>query len=243
MHQTGNTLHGTGEGAKHPRRLQVAILAGGASTRMKTDKAFLIHRGRPFISWIVEQASSISEDVLVIIGNKDRREFQSVLDSKARIVNDVYTVGTPLGGMFTAFGIFHAGYVAVLACDTPLVKAGVIEFLMSEAISHSAAVPVWDSGDVEPLCSVYHADEAWKAAEKAIESGRVSCRDMISLLRDVNYVPVSRLRAFDPLLYSLTNVNTPFDLRKLERLPAQPYLGSVPDELLTKGKLSMSKHA
>lgn len=204
---------------ERPAELKVAILAGGASQRMRSDKAFLSHAGRPFISWIAEQAALVSIDIMVVIGNKDRSVFEPVVDPRVRIVNDTYTVRSPLGGMLTAFEIFGKGYVAVLACDIPLVRADVIRFLLSEAIRHSAAVPRWDSGRIEPLCAVYYAEEALGAGRKAVESGLFSCHDMINVLRDVNYVPVSRLRAFDPSLGSLQNVNTQDDFLKLEKFP------------------------
>lgn len=198
--------------------LSITILAGGRNTRMRSDKAFLTCKGRPFISLISEEALRVSREVLVIIGEKEREMFQSVLTRRVRIVNDAYHVGTPLGGMLTAFDYLQTEYTAVLACDSPLVKSNVIRFLFESALSHSAAVPLWESGKIEPLCSVYQVHQARNASLKAIREGTPGCRSMISFLPDVHYVPVSTLRTFDPSLISLLNINTPQDLRELEQV-------------------------
>ncbi len=196
--------------------LSIIVLAGGRNTRMGSDKAFLTYKDRPFISLISEEASRVSRNVLIVIGEKERSMFQSVLTGSVRIVNDAHDVGTPLGGMLTAFDHLQSEYAAVLACDSPLVKSDVIRFLFDSAVSHSAAIPLWESGQIEPLCSVYHVQQAKKATLKAIQDGRPGCKNMISFLPDVNYVPVLRLRAFDPALTSLLNINTPQDLLELE---------------------------
>lgn len=218
MHRPRIPLTGTERlRAEHTRPFFIAILAGGKSTRMKSDKAFLAYRGNSFISQVAAEATRVCDDVLVIIGEKDKRRFEADLGREMGIANDAYHLGAPLGGMMTAFDIFEDGYAAVVACDSPLVKGEVLETLRDSAVSHSAAVPVWESGKIEPLCSVYEVKEARRASLRAVESGRIRVRDMIALLDDVNYVPVSRLRTVDPTLDSLVNVNTPDDLGALEQ--------------------------
>ncbi len=202
---------------KKSSELSITILAGGRNTRMGSDKAFLTYKNRSFISLISEEASRVSRDVIVVIGEKDEKLFQSVLTDSVRIFNDAYDVHTPVGGMLTAFDYLQTEYTAILACDSPLVKSDVIRFLFDAAVSHSAAIPLWESGEIEPLCSVYHVQQAKNASLKAIREGSPGCKNMISYLPDVNYVPVLRLRAYDPALTSLLNINTPQDLLELER--------------------------
>ncbi len=195
--------------------MSVTILAGGKSSRMQSDKAFLDFGGRPFVSEIADEALKASQKVLVVIGKKDRAAFESALPKGVDVENDSYDVESPLGGMLTAFEILGTGYTVVLACDTPFMTAGIMRLMHDSAVSHSAAVPRWESGKVEPLCAGYEVQEAAVATGKALRSGERNCRSMISLLSDVNYVPVSRLRALDPSLRSLVNINTPLDLRSM----------------------------
>lgn len=199
------------------RPFSIVILAGGKSLRMQSDKAFIAYRGSSFISRIVAEASRVCGNILVVIGEKEKGRFESDLGGKVRVINDAHRLGAPLGGMLTAFDLLKDGYAAVIACDTPLVKGEVLETLRDSAASHSAAVPLWESGKIEPLCSVYDVGEAREASMKAIAAGRLKCRDMIALLSDVNYVSVAELRTIDPSLESLINVNTRGDFSALER--------------------------
>ena len=76
--------------------LSVAILAGGKSLRMWEDKAFLKINGVQFIKIIYDKASALSDDVMVIIGNKKSEEFRSYLPSQATILNDLFYITSPL---------------------------------------------------------------------------------------------------------------------------------------------------
>mgnify|MGYP001626509049 CR=1 FL=1 len=73
--------------------LSAAVLAGGRSSRMGIDKAFLRFNGRPFVQVIAEKLSSFSDDVMVIVGRKD--PLCSVYSSdalKTVDINDVKAV-------------------------------------------------------------------------------------------------------------------------------------------------------
>jgi len=187
--------------------LSAAVLAGGLSKRMGTDKAFLEYRGRPFVSVIAEEMFKVSSEVLVVIGRKEESKFRSVLDKRAKVINDSYDFVNPMAGMLSAFPRVSKDYVAFVGCDAPLMKASVIEFLHRAAIGHSGAVPRWENGQIEPLCAVYNASQAEKAGLEALARREVGCSYLIALLKDVNYVQVEGLRRFDPNLAFLRNVN------------------------------------
>lgn len=205
-----NRLHGT---------MSAIILAGGRSRRMGSDKAFLLYKGHPFVSIVAQEMSKISNEIIVPIGKKDRREFESILrDDHTLIINDEYDLGTPLSGMLTALNYVTNQYAAVVACDLPLVKSEVVSLLYRRASNHSGAVPKWpenrklrvrdDESRIEPLCAVYNVSQARQASWEALKRGTVGCRHMLSLLVDVCYVNVTELEALDDELDSLTNINT-----------------------------------
>ncbi len=179
------------------------------------DKAFLGISGRPFVSRIVEEMSGISEALFVVIGKKDPGPFREMLGSSAIIMNDDYDLADPTGGILTALDHASNEYAAVIACDLPLVKRGVIELLFAWAQGHSAAIPAWDGGKLEPLCAVYRVEDAKRAIRRAMWEGKVGPRNMISFLEDARLVPETELRTADPSLESFFNVNTDEDLRAL----------------------------
>ncbi|MGC8558119.1 MAG: molybdenum cofactor guanylyltransferase [Nitrososphaeria archaeon] len=190
--------------------LSAAVLAGGRSSRMGIDKAFLRFNGRPFVQVIAEKLSSFSDDVMVIVGRKDPGPFRAVLPQKVRILMDsVYTM-SPIGGIMTAAMNSHHGYFAVIATDMPLIDVEVIKRLRALADGHSAVVPVL-KGKMEPLCSVYSSD-----ALKTVDINDVKAvRDMVNLLPDAVFVDAEGFREIDPELSSFRNVNTTEDYLKL----------------------------
>ena len=204
------------EGESHQRDFSVVILAGGRSERMGHDKAFLTHKGRQFISIISEKMLEISSDVIVAIGAKEPRTFESALEKRVRILNDNQYLMNPMGGILSALARTRNEYTAIVACDSPLVKTEVIRFLFEEARYADAAVPIWEDGyRIEPLCAVYNAKEAVRAGMAALEDGKIGPKHMVSYLREVKYLPMSRLRTYDPQLSSFLNINTQDDYLRL----------------------------
>ncbi|MDG6934982.1 MAG: molybdenum cofactor guanylyltransferase [Nitrososphaerota archaeon] len=195
--------------------LSVVILAGGSSKRMRADKAFLKINGRTFIRTIYEEASKISEDILVVIGSKPTKRFRRVLGSDATIIKDTFNLDNPMGGMLSALEKVKNDYVAFIACDLPLVKSELIKKLFSLAYGHSAAVPRWSNGTVEPLCAVYQTSQARQAGMKALDANLIGCQNLISFLADVLFVDTQMLRGVDPDLRSFMNINSAEDLEKL----------------------------
>jgi molybdenum cofactor guanylyltransferase len=197
-------------------QLSAVVLAGGRSTRMGTDKAFLKFNGEPFICLLTHELLKISDDVLVVIGNKETEKFRHVLESKVQVIKDTYELGSPANGIRSALDLVRHRLIAVVACDEPLIKAEVVNFLRECAIGHSAAVPVWPNGDIEPLCSVYNVRKTKEAISRASQKfSRVRPRDIIGQMKNVNYVNVSKLKVYDEQLESLTNINSEEDYLKL----------------------------
>jgi len=182
---------------------------------MGTDKAFLLYKGRPFVAVIAEEMLKVAGDVLVVIGNKDGSSFRRVLDDRIRVIADSYYLTNPIGGMLSTFREVRNEYVAFVACDVPLMKSDVISFLHDAARGHSAAVPRWENGHVEPLCAVYNVQQSEEAGLKAFDRGNLSCAHLVGELQDVNFVPVEELRRLEPSLGFLRNVNRREDLLAL----------------------------
>jgi bifunctional UDP-N-acetylglucosamine pyrophosphorylase / glucosamine-1-phosphate N-acetyltransferase len=62
----------------------VLVLAAGLGTRMKSDKAKVLHEvaGRPLICWAVETARAAGADRVVAILGHQHEEVRSVLDAR-----------------------------------------------------------------------------------------------------------------------------------------------------------------
>jgi molybdenum cofactor guanylyltransferase len=183
---------------------------------MGRDKAFLKFNGKPFVAILTEEISNLSDDIIVVVGRKGIRRFKQVLSPAIRIAKDAYDLGSPASGIQTGFKLAKYSYSFVAACDTPLLKSAIVGFLRRQARNHSAAIPRWPNGDIEPLCAVYKVKEALKALDAANKKlGKFGPRNMISQLKDVNYVSTSLLRRYDKNLDSLFNVNDESEYKRL----------------------------
>lgn len=125
------------------------ILAGGLSTRMKADKAFLELVGKPLIARAVEVAREAVLEVRIV---GDPRKFSAF----APVVEDIYRNRGPLGGIHAALTSSEAEWNLILAVDLPFVPARFLEYLMARAESSGATVTIPSvCGYFQPLCGVY----------------------------------------------------------------------------------------
>ena len=146
------------------------ILAGGKSTRMGTDKAFLQLGGETLLSRALRTARAATSEVH-IVGDKIRFE------AFASVVEDIYRERGPLGGIHAALAATSTELNLMFAVDLPFVDSTFLEFLLGRARGTSALVTVPCAGHgLQPLCAVYrrefrqHAEQALRAGKNKIDS-------------------------------------------------------------------------
>jgi molybdopterin-guanine dinucleotide biosynthesis protein A len=180
------------------------ILAGGKSTRMGMEKAFVLLEGRTLLARILDVARSVAADVR-IVGNPAK--FQPF----APVVEDVFPGCGPLGGIHAALRSSPTDLNLILAVDVPFVSFAFLQFLITRSRESEAVVTVArTSAGLQPLCAVYRRAFA-DSAEKALRAGRYK----IDALFDAGQAQVigeEELRdaGFSPDLFR--NLNTPEDL-------------------------------
>jgi molybdopterin-guanine dinucleotide biosynthesis protein A len=140
------------------------ILAGGKSTRMGTDKAFVVLEGRTLLARALDVARAVTADVRIV---GDAAKFAGL----APVVEDVFPGCGPLGGIHAALRASAAELNLMLAVDVPFVSAGLPEFLIERARGTAAVVTVPRVGGWQPLCAVYRREFA-EVAEAALHEGR-----------------------------------------------------------------------
>ncbi|MCL4344408.1 MAG: molybdenum cofactor guanylyltransferase [Nitrososphaerota archaeon] len=191
--------------------LSAAILAGGKSSRMGAEKAFLKLQNKPFIRIIYDKLDTLSDDIIVLVGTMQADAFISKLPHGARVITDSIYTSSPIGGIITAALNSRNTYFAVVATDMPLIKPAVIERLYNAAMGHSAAIPAFKDGRFEPLCSVYRADDI-----KGLDLSLLrAARDIIKILPDPVLVNVENFIDIDPELDTFRNINTRADYLNL----------------------------
>src|SRR5690349_2228160 len=130
------------------------VLAGGKSSRMGKDKAFLVLGGRTLLDRALGSARAVVENV-VIVGDP------AMFAAHGQVIEDVYRDRGPLGGIHAALWATSTELNLILGVDLPFVNADFLCFLISVAKSCDAVVTVPSTGGrYEPLCAVYRKEFA-----------------------------------------------------------------------------------
>jgi len=188
-------------------QMTVAILAGGKSRRMGTDKAVLRFGGVTLLERAARTALSAGLPVLVA-GRARPNAWQT---PEVEFALDDAPGRGPLGGLETALRR-AGGPVLAVACDMPLLTPDALRWLRDQATAGAGehGLAVVHDGQWEPLFSVY-APQCLPLIGSRLAAGRLSLHGLIEAGDFV------RADAPGWVASQLVNVNTPEDLARLGR--------------------------
>lgn len=181
------------------------LLAGGKSSRMGVDKAFLVFDGRTLLDrgrGVLEAACGS----VTIVGDP------ATFTSSGPVVADVFPGCGPLGGIHAALTHSSADLNALLAVDMPFVSVELISFLLAAAEDSDAiiTIPQTQKG-FQPLCAIYRrafaatATQALRSRNYKIDAAFADVALRIVDERELASAGFSERNFF--------NVNTPEDRR------------------------------
>jgi FdhD protein len=185
-----------------------AVLAGGRSMRMGVDKTMLPVDGETLLARVVEAVSSVCAHT-VVVTNRPEQAGEAGLPAGVPVLVDEVAFQGPLGGLVSALKDAPDDWVLAVAADMPWLEPDLVRALWAAHDGAQVVVPLTEKG-TEPLLALYHRD-CLPVARRVLESGRRRIVAMFPELRVVE-IPIEDLRAADPRLRSLINVNTPEDL-------------------------------
>lgn len=197
---TGNRSH---DG--HP--LSGVILAGGKSARMGTNKAFITVHGQRIIDRTADLFRALFRQVILVTNAPLEYAFLDL-----EIAADLIKEASPLAGIYTGLFYSSSPHCFVAACDMPLLKRPVLEYMISLCQHHDLIIPVLEDGH-HPLHAIY-SKRSMKPMEELMRAGRYKISDLFSQLR-LREVTADELRPLDGSLSSCFNINTPHDLDHL----------------------------
>jgi molybdopterin-guanine dinucleotide biosynthesis protein A len=191
--------------------ISVAILAGGKSTRMGRDKAFLEVGGEMVIDRVIAQVRPLTDDLFINTNTPAQYErFQ------LRIEQDVYPGRAALGGIFTAIHAARYQHVLVVACDMPFLNRKLLRYLANLAPTADVVIPLISPPQPETLHAIY-GKACLPAIEPRLQANRLRIIDFFDDV-SVNFIERRDVARFDPEFRSFINLNTPDDLEKARRL-------------------------
>ena len=186
--------------------LTAFVLAGGKSTRMGSDKAFLPWGEGTLLSHALKLAGTVAPKVQ-IVGDKER------FAAFGNVVEDVYAERGPLGGIHAALSTTITPYNLMLAVDLPLLEPRFLEYLLAQAREAQAVVTVpLVAGGYQPLTAVYQNEFAG-IADQSLREGRNKIDPLFASVGTRVIQPEELTQAgFSPEMFR--NLNTPEDLRR-----------------------------
>jgi molybdenum cofactor guanylyltransferase len=187
------------------------ILAGGASSRMPGDKAFMVLSARRVMDIQLGVLEEVFEEIL-IVGNRERMERLKVYGSeRVRVVEEPVKGKGPLGGIASGLELSRTDENFILACDMPFIKVGAVRHVLERLRGYQVSLPRTPGG-LEPLHAAYRRD-CLDAIRRQLEENNLKVSDFFSQV-SVNYVPWEELARYDPTGRLLFNINSPEDMRR-----------------------------
>src|SRR4029078_7112754 len=183
-------------------QVEAFILAGGASSRMGTDKSQLLIAEQTLIQRIANTLFETFASVTVV--------GREVEDHRLKTTTDVYPTWGALGGLHAALNTCSQEWAFVIACDLPFVSTELITSLLKLREGYDAIVPVQADSRPQPLSSLYRVTNCLERAGELIEAGK---RRPLDLLEQINtrWVPFSEFSQLTDSQNFFLNINTPED--------------------------------
>lgn len=194
-------------------KLTVAIIAGGKSSRMGTDKSFVELLGKPIIEHLAERVHDLGQDETILVTNRPAEYAHLRLPMHLDVLPDKGS----LGGIYTAITYSRNPYTLVIACDMPFANPDLLQYMIGlcAADEYDVIVPRTD-GYPEGLHAIY-SKSCLGAIRKRLEADRLKVMGFYEDVR-VRYLDEREYQPFDPKGLSFFNVNTPQELENARQL-------------------------
>jgi molybdopterin-guanine dinucleotide biosynthesis protein A len=141
------------------------VLAGGKSSRMGQDKAFMQLGGRTLLAHALELAQAATGKAWIVGGAEKFATFGPV-------VEDLYPGCGPLAGIHAALADARTDLNLITAVDMPFLQLDLLKYLITRAAASQAAVVVPRAGGgLQPLCAVYRKAFG-EVAQRSLDAGR-----------------------------------------------------------------------
>lgn len=186
--------------------LRMLILAGGKSTRMGEDKAFIAYHKKPQWQYLRDIGRELGLDVAVSC-----RPDQSSNFDHCEIITDAIDSSGPAVGIYSAMKKHPHAHWLVVACDMPLIRKEDVVTLISERSAQHFATAYYNLEKqwAEPLFSIWEP-QCRMILWNALESGKACPRELLNQLHPKAIEPQSQR--------VLLNVNFPSEKEEIDRL-------------------------
>lgn len=191
---------------QQPLPYPALILAGGRSRRMGKDKALLPLGSETVLQRVHRVFEALCVRTVLVMGHDAQWSPQVAFD---RMVRDENQDFGPLEGLRVGMrSLLEDDLVLVGTCDAPLVVPAVYRQMVEcfrDAERYDAVVPMIQ-GQPYPLTAVYRTSVFGRISQM-VDSRQLRVKDLLGDIR-VREIAESEIRALDPTLQTLRNINT-----------------------------------
>ena len=143
------------------------ILAGGKSSRMQQDKAFMRLGRQTLLERALDAARAVPGALDPWIVGKAAK-----FAPFGRVIEDAYTDCGPLAGIHAALRQTETELSLMMAVDMPFLQPAFLSYLVSQSYRTGVVVVAPKAGGIlQPLCAVYRRGFA-AVAERALRAGK-----------------------------------------------------------------------
>ena len=186
------------------------VLAGGESSRLGRDKAFLEVKGQFLIESIIERLRQLSQEVIIVADETDRYE-----ELESTVVSDVYPGKGALGGIYSGVKRASNSSSLVVACDMPFLNLSLLRYMQTLAVSYDVVIP--RIGHLSEALHAIYAKDCLPFMEEQLQQGDLRIIHFFPHVR-VRYVEQEEIEVFDPQHLSFFNINTEADLERAREI-------------------------
>ena len=191
------------------------ILSGGKSSRLGTDKAFLMLDGKPLIQRSLELLDAIFSEVVISSNNPEQ-----YISYKKNVIEDLIPDHGPLSGIHSALKFSSTEKNFILSCDLPLVSVELINYLCELQVERRILLPRANER-IQQLCGIYSKSCLPEVENLLMESSRPNSKLKGSVyelteLVDTEIVDVDSFNFYHSNLF--LNINTPEDYNYLKEI-------------------------
>jgi molybdenum cofactor guanylyltransferase len=179
------------------------LLAGGKSSRMGEDKAFLRYQNRYLFEYSLSILRLFSKEILLSSGNLRFKDLEYPC-----IADEISNLG-PLGGIYSCLKRIKNESAIVLPCDLPFITEKTVKYLIKNSDGFSITIALNHENRPEPLIGIY-SSTLIPVIEEMIHSNKYKMQELF-LRANTNFVMIPNIKA-----ETFLNINYPDDFNSLQ---------------------------
>jgi len=188
---------------KHKKDITGIILAGGKSSRMGTDKGFLMLNNKSFVQYSIDALKPLVSEIIIVSDDEAYDAFGF------KRVNDITKNAGPVAGICSGLKASTTEYNLILSCDIPLITSEILQKLIDNIDAISEVIQIESNGKSMPLIAMYKK-EVLKVFEALLKNDERRLRVAIKSRKSKNIILEKELE------FSTMNVNTKTELKAIE---------------------------